>query len=321
MENHKDNIRLQISGTLILDHRRKQTLLHFYKTERVDHDGRYRSHYSPNTDAGRLSSSKNPRGTGGNGQNVDREARDIFLADDGHVGIEVDASAAEARIDYLLIYMLTGDRAILDKARLRPDEYDQHTESAASIFNKPTSEITPNERYLGKKTVHAAFRDMQGQKLADELLKEGRVYSAEYCDKLIKAFRKRLGEGYIEALFRWVRGRVIQDRYLENSWGRRLYFTYDRLDDEAYRRAYSFDPQSESADLINHQGFIPLHDYLKPIGGQINAQVHDSLFFSVPWERAYEAARFLVASIEQPRTYYGIELSMPCEVGATSAGI
>lgn len=303
---------LQATGPLILDHRRKQTLLHFYKTERVDDDGRYRSSYSPNTEAGRLSSSRNPRGTGSNSQNVDREARDIFLADAGMVGVEVDASQAEARIDYLLIYMLTKDRSILDKARLRPDEYDQHTENAAAIFNKPATAITKEERYLGKKAVHAAFREIRGQKLADELLKEGRIYSAEACDKLIKAFRNRLGAGYIEDLFRWVRGRMIQDRYLENSWGRRLWFEYDRLDDDAYRRGYSFFPQSEVADLMNQWGLVPLHHYLKGTAGHINAHVHDSLFFSVPRETAYETTKFLVESLEQPRTYWGVELSMPC---------
>lgn len=314
MERHPTCLPLQATGPLILDHRRKQTLLHFYKTERVDEDGRYRSRYSPNTEAGRLSSSRNPRGTGSNAQNVDREARDIFLADAGMVGIEVDASQAEARIDYLLIYMLTKDRAILDKARLRPDEYDQHTENAAAIFNKPSAAITKEERYLGKKAVHAAFRDMQGQKLADELLKEGRIYSADQCDKLIKAFRNRLGVGYIEELFRWVRGRIIQDRYLENSWGRRLWFEYDRLDDEAYRRGYSFDPQSEVADLMNQYGLIPLHQYLKRTPGRINAHVHDSLFFSVPRETAYETTKFLVESLERVRTYWVVELSMPCTV-------
>ncbi len=315
MERHPTCQPLQTTGPLILSHRRQQTLLHFYKTERVDEDGRYRSSYSPNTEAGRLSSSKNPRGTGSNAQNVDREARDIFLADAGMVGIEVDGSQVEARVDYLLIYMLTGDRAILDKARLRPDEYDQHTENAAAIFHKPATSITKEERYLGKKAVHAAFRDMQGQKLADELLKEGRIYSADQCDKLIKAFRTRLGVGYIEELFRWVRGRIIKDRYLENSWGRRLWFEYDRLDDEAYRRGYSFDPQSECADWMNQRGLIPLHAYLQQEGiGAINAHVHDSLFFSVIPERAYEATQFLVSSLEQPRTIWGVELSIPCEI-------
>lgn len=314
MERHPTCQPLQATGPLILSHRRQQTLLNFYKTERIDEDGRYRSSYSPNTEAGRLSSSKNPRGTGSNAQNVDREARDIFLADAGMVGVEVDASQAEARIDYLLIYMLTKDRSILDKARLRPDEYDQHTETAAAIFGKPAIDITKEERYLGKKAVHAAFRDMQGQKLADELLKDGHVYTAEACDKLIKAFRNRLGVGYIEELFRWVRGRIIQDRYLENSWGRRLWFEYDRLDDEAYRRGYSFDPQSEVADLINQRGLILLHSYLAGTPGHINAHVHDSLFFSVPREIAYDTTKFLVDSLEQPRTYWGVELVMPCEI-------
>lgn len=312
VEKNRDCVPLQQAGPLILEHRRKRALLTFYRIERMDDDGRFRSGYSLNTEAGRLSSSRNPRGTGSNAQNVDREARDIFLADDGCIGVEVDASQAEARIDYLLIYMLTGDRAILDKARLRPDEYDQHTENAATIFNVLPAQVTKEQRRLGKEAVHAAFRDEKGETLANGLLKQGYVYTPEECDKLILSFRRRLGEGYIEELFRWVRRRMLQDYYLENTWGRRLYFRYDRLDAEAYRRGYSFDPQSEVADLMNQRGLKPLHQR----GGDfhINAHVHDSLFLSVKPDAAYDVAKFLVDSLERPRTYYGIELSMPCTV-------
>lgn len=324
MEKHPTNVALQASGPLILAHRRRSALLNFYKTERLDADSRYRSSYSLNTEAGRLSSAKNPRGTGSNAQNVDREARDIFLADSGKLGLDLDLSQAEARIDYLLIYMLSQDPAVLDKARLRPDEYDQHTENAAAIFNKAAASVSKEERYLGKKAVHAAFREMHGQKLADELLKEGRTYTAEACDRLIRAFRKRLGEGYLEELFRWVRGRMLKDRYLENSWGRRLYFAHDRLDDEAYRRGYSFDPQSEIADLMNQWGFKPMARWIATgqVDACINAQVHDSLFLSVAPHEMYRVAKQLVDWLEQPRTYWGVELSMPCElkIGTTWKG-
>ena len=47
--------------------------------------GYFRSSYGLNTEAGRLNSKESPRGTGSNAQNIDREARDMFLADPGCV--------------------------------------------------------------------------------------------------------------------------------------------------------------------------------------------------------------------------------------------
>jgi len=306
-------------GGLILDHRRQAQLATFYRTERIDKDGRFRSSYSLNTEAGRLSSSANPSGTGSNAQNVDREARDIFLADAGCIGLEVDLSQAEARINYLALYAISGDVSMLDKARARPDEYDQHTENAAYIFHIDQSKVTHDQRYIGKKAVHGAFRGLRGHKLADELLKDGYVYTPAECDAMIEGFIQRT-PGILD-YFREVRGKIITDRVLENSWGYRLYFTYDRLDEDTYRRGYSFEPQSEVAFLMNQYGLVPLHQLiatatksLDPHTTHINTHTHDSLFISTPPNAAWRVAKFLVESLERPRKYRRIELSMPCEI-------
>ena len=314
---------LKETGPLILTHKRKAKLTEFYQERRLDADGRFRSSYSMNTEAGRLSSQKTPLDTGGNGQNTDRETRDVFLADENCVGINIDGSQVEARVDYLLIYQLTGDRSLYDKAMSRPDEYDQHTENASFIFNVPTDQVTKEQRYLGKKAVHGAFRDMQGQKLSDELLKDGYVYGANECQRMIQAFKARVPG--IDDLFRWVRRRMLTDGYLENSWGRRLSFFKERVlnqyTDESYRCGYSFDPQSECADWMNQLGFVPFFWYLEEASkragkrvGAINVHDHDALFFSVLPEYAYDAALFLVTALEQERALRGTQFRVPCEV-------
>lgn len=314
---------LKETGPLILTHKRKSKLTEFYQESRLDPDGRYRSSYSMNTEAGRLASQKTPLGTGGNGQNTDRETRDVFLADEGMIGINVDLSQAEARVDYLLIYRLTDDKSMYDKAMTRPDEYDQHTENASYIFNVPSDDVTKEQRYLGKKAVHGAFRDMQGQKLSDELLKDGYVYTGTECQRMIDAFKRRVPG--IEDLFRWVRRRMLTDGYLENSWGRRLTFFKERAlnqyDHDAYRRGYSFDPQSEVADLMNQLGFKPFFWYLEETSkragkrvGWINVHDHDALFFSMLPDYAYAATSWLVGSLETSHTLHGTALSVPCEM-------
>lgn len=306
-------------GPLILTHKRKDKLREFYAEDRVDADGYFRSSYSMNTEAGRLSSYSNPNGTGSNAQNVDREARDMFTPDDGCVLIEVDLSAAEARINYLITYMLTGSKDLYEKSRLRPDEYDQHTENASYIFNVPTDDVTKEQRYLGKVTVHGSWRDMQGARLSDSLMKDGIIRTPSECQQDITAYRQRVTG--IEDYFRWCRRQAIEHHYVENSWGRRLNFTHDRFGDEVYRRIYSYYPQSEIADWMNQLGLVPFWWYIQDLAaregqpvGAINVHAHDALVFSAKPQYAYNLTQFLVTSLEQERTMYGASLFIPCEI-------
>ena len=52
---------------------------------------------------------------------------------------------------------------------------------------------------------------------------------------------------------------------------------------------------------------------------RVNLLVHDELILSCPLEEAWEVARFLVTSLEQPREYPAGELVVPMDVsiGAT----
>lgn len=304
---------LKDTGPLILDHRRKSVLQSFYKKERIDPDGRIRASYSPNTEAGRLSSSKNPRGTGANLQNQDREIRDVFLPDDGCVFVEVDLSQAEGRVCFALIYALTGDEQLLEMARARPDEFDQHTSNAEVIFNLPQHKITKDQRYLGKRAVHASQRGMHGKKLAEVLLKDGYVRTIGECQDMIDAYLRRYPG--LQDYFRWVRRLMLTQHYLEDSWGGRLSFEYDRMNDDAFRRGYSFRLQSEIGRLMNQWGLKVLD---KHIAGSelihVNVHNHDSLLISTPPEYAFEVADVLVSSLERHRLYEGVELSIPCEI-------
>lgn len=69
------------AGQLLLDTRRTSQLSTFFADARVDADGRMRSSYRPTTEAARLASSKHPMGGGSNLQQIDREARALFVPD------------------------------------------------------------------------------------------------------------------------------------------------------------------------------------------------------------------------------------------------
>ena len=107
----------------------------------------------------------------------------------------------------------------------------------------------------------------------------------------------------------------MQDKCLVTDWGRVLKFDYARLDDSLYRAGYSFDPQANVADHMNQKGLKPLADWFeREQCGRINVHAHDALFFSVVPERAWDATKFLIDSLESPFTYHGTSLCMPCEV-------
>lgn len=224
--------------------------------------------------------------------------------------LECDLSQAEGRV----VYVRSRDAKLIELARTRPDEFDMHTHNASVIFGCEPKLVTKEQRYLGKKTVHGAQRGLGGEKMAGELLKDGHVISAWECSKFLRAYLNDTGldRSYMPE----VRKRLLQDRVLINAWGRRWSVKYERMNEDLYRRGYSWYPQSDVADLLNQRGFLPLSRFIRREGLQarINLQVHDSLVISTPPNEAYTIARFLRDSLETPIDYEGIPLAMPVEV-------
>jgi uracil-DNA glycosylase family 4 len=302
---------------LILDHRRQAQLIQFFDEQATDPDGYIRCEYTFTTEAGRLASRKNPMRSGRNLQNIDRDpnVRGTFLADPGHVMLEVDLSQAESRV----VYVLSGHPDLVDIARKPSSAFDQHSYNASLIFGVPTSDVTKEQRYFGKRTVHGAQRGLRGDKMAGELLKDGYIRTPEECQRMIDRY---LGEfpGILN-YFKWVQQQVWWHKQLVNSWGRIWNVTYEHMDDDLYRRAYSFLPQSEVADLLNQWGFVALHQRLQSWEweeARIAAQVHDSLLISCRPDDAWDIARFVQDSLERPRTYTAVtgeevELTIGCE--------
>lgn len=301
---------LQAAGTRILTHRRKAKLATFYADTTTDADHRVRCSYKFAPETGRLSSAKNPKRTGMNLQNVDREARDHFLPDPGHLWMEVDLSQAESRV----VGMLTRDPALVQLAQTPPWEVDVHRQNAALIFGIAEGDVTKEQRYLGKRAIHASNYGMKGKKLAEELLKDGYVLTAEQCQGMVDAYLD--AHPGIRKWQRETRQEIIRTRTLTNSWGRRIVYEYDRLDDDLYRRAYAFVPQSEVADLLNQWGLVPTWRWLRraQMASRILTQVHDSLGLSVAPAEAWGVWEIIQASLERPRSYRGLELTIPVDL-------
>ena len=304
-------------GELIIMARKAKQTRTFLQDQRVDADGRMRCSYRFTTESGRLASSKNPMMTGGNLQNIDRTLRHLFLPDYGCIFLEADLSQAESRV----VYMLSEDQTLIEEAQTPPWEFDHHTHNAALLFDKDASDITKIERHVGKIVSHGAQRQMGGTKLSETMLKNGFLRTPKECETYIEQYMET--HPGILAYFSKVRRLIAQDRGRTNGWGRQIRWEHDRMGDELFRKAYSWRPQSEVADLLNQWGLIELHKFLKDMPqANINLQVHDSLLISTPPQYAYAIAAFLKKSLERVRMYGAEQLSIPVEfkVGHTWQG-
>jgi DNA polymerase-1 len=299
---------------LILNFRRSKKKADLMKGA-WDKDGRIRCSYKFTTETGRLASSKNPMRKGYNLQNPSRKVRNTFLPDKGRVFVKIDLSQVEDRV----VKMLTGADRMVKLANLRPDEFDAHTYNASKIFSVSESEVSKEQRYLGKKAVHGAQRGMTGDKLSNELLADEDaplVVSPAECQKMIDAYLEDHHE-IRDIYFPSIREEMWNNRCLANSWGRIWNIgPFAQFDDDLYRRGYSFKPQSENADLLNQWGLLEAYTFIKVnrMKTRINLQVHDELIASCPPEEAYDYAMFVVRCLEQPRWYLGNKLVVPAGV-------
>lgn len=223
--------------------------------------------------------------------------RETFLPDEGCVFIRCDLSQVEDRIGK----MYCGTERMIELANRRPEVYDCHTENAKAIFGK--QEIDKQERYLGKKAVHASWRGMRGDKLSESISKDtdGKVFvPAVRCQKMIDTFLEVNWE-IRDIYMPWVREQIRGPGILVNAFGRRLDLRRRRIDDDLYRIGYSFYPQADCADIINQFLFIPITWWmLTAFNHPCGAHVHDEVIVSVPWNRAFEIAQTMIKMVERP---------------------
>ena len=119
----------------------------YLNPSKIDKDGRYRSSYNPvGTETGRLSSSENIFGTGGNQQNWPHHLLSYLIPDDGYIYFGLDLSQAENR---LVAY----GGNITPMIEAFENGVDVHKKTASLLYGVPMEEITPEQRQMGKKCV------------------------------------------------------------------------------------------------------------------------------------------------------------------------
>jgi len=278
--------RLYIKGyreaDLILKLRDYGKLKGTYLDVSLDEDDRMRCSYNPvGAKTGRLSSSKNIFGTGGNLQNIPPEMKEFMLFDEGYVGYEIDLSQAENRI---VAYC----GPVPEMIQAFEDNKDVHRLTASLMFGVPYDQVSDepgsthlgggrySQRFFGKKCNHSLNYDLGS--VSFSLLLEIELREGKY---LVESYH-RAYPGVRNGFQRMIQDQVNRNRTVLNPMGRKRLFL-DRIDDELYKSAYGHFPQSTVADIISERGLNFIY-YTKNIFNDVELllQTHDSITFQIP---------------------------------------
>lgn len=242
------------------------------------------------TATGRLSSS-NP-----NLQNIPirdedgKEIRKAFIPDDGCLFFSADYSQIELRI----MAHLSQDKNMIEAFN---SGYDIHAATAAKIYKKEITEVSPDMR---RKAKTANFGIIYGisvfglaermnveRKEAKELIDgyfETYPQVKDYMDKSIEVAREK---GYVETLFH--RRRYLQDINSHNAVVRGY----------AERNAINAPIQGSAADIIKVAMINILNRFEKEqVKAKMILQVHDELNFSVPAEEKELIEKIVIEEME-----------------------
>jgi DNA polymerase-1 len=327
---YKDNEILQH----ILDYQRFDKLASTYAEMIVDGDGRVHTSYRW-VSTWRTSSSSSPfvfkdganEEAGGNLQNIPRATTDegkavraLFVADPGKVLIASDLSQAEDRI-------VTWESNNISKImQYEQGSIDVHWEYAKMIFEIPDSvsyipqalfrdRLTKDEhtlkefRNLGKTIRHATNYEVGPMQFQGTLIKEGFFLEASVCKRLLESAKAK--DPHLAEWKRGIREQIKSTRTLVTPLGRKRTFL-GRLNDNTYRAAYAFSPQSTVGEILQLaiQDIYERCDYI-----EILLNVHDEVIVQVKNDEATITAAIadIKKYMERPIEINGRTLVIPCE--------
>jgi len=309
---------------MILDVREKRQLLEGFLNKAIPGDGRMRCTFDgTGTRTMRLASKESIYGTGTNLQNQPAYVRRMYVPDRGRVFVYRDYSQAEARV----VAYLARCHGLIEL--FRDARRDIHTENAARIFNrskaqlvKDGGEVSEEERYLAKRTVHAANYGMGPDRFMEVINKEYETSGIS----IDKAQAKRLLESYFllypeiqSNYWRWVESELRRTLSITGPWGFTRTF-YGRWNDKFLREGYSFFPQHTVGVLCRRAGVRIYQDIelARPeLGVQWMLNVHDSILVQCNEAHAHEVAGLMRDAMNIEIDVFGQTFTIPtdCKIG------
>ena len=306
---------------LMQDYRRLRKLKGTYLDIVFDSDDRMRSSYNPRgTKFGRLSSSKTVFGTGMNMQNLPEAFLGFLVADDGMIFIELDLRQAE----WVVVAYDSGDASMIKAVE---SGIDVHAYTASQMFGIPIDAIQFEDKILGhtsdpeeieKKRKYivelAPYKDCWvprtmsirqcGKKSNHGLNYDERKKTFALTNEITEKEAKVVVDLYHRSypgIRRWyerIQSQLGTDRTLVNCFGRKCRFL-DRWNDDLFKAAYSFIPQSTVGEIVN-RGMVDIYNAEDESldAWEILRQVHDSIDFQAPDTEPSKMAKGVLRAAE-----------------------
>lgn len=293
---------------LVTQIRKYRKLIGTYLEVNYDNDKRLRCSFNmAGTATGRLSSSETIFGTGTNMQNLPKSFKKFLIADPGHVIIEVDKAQAE----WVATAYVAGDARMIEACEA---DLDAHVHTANLMFGIPKDLIFKEHEVLETSTDEDYILE-QRLKHVPDILKYKNILPNMSCRQAGKKSNHSFNYGLspqgfaiqydmelkyakqCHALYhnaypglalwhQFIRNKLGKDRTLENLFGRKRRFL-NRWNDDLFKAAYSYIPQSTVGQLLNY-GIVETY-YQQDLEGfeflrkwDLLNQVHDSMVFQYP---------------------------------------
>lgn len=292
-----------------------------------DKDNRMRCSYNPRgTRFGRLSSSKTIFETGMNMQNLPPAFQQFLVADDDRIIISMDKKQAE----WVVVAYITGDAAMINAVETG---VDVHAYTASEMFKIPFDIVKMEHKILGTESdVDTIAHQRAKMEFLHPYMKHWlpRSMSMRQCGKksnhglnykesppmfslineisiaeaeVIVEFYHKIYPG-INTWYGSVRAKLAADRILTNLFGRKYKFV-GKWDDDLFKSAYSYIPQSTVGELVNRAMRKIYDDNDESTQDlEILMQVHDS----IDLQDQYADLDKLVRSIRRIEKYMTIPL-------------
>ena len=328
--NHAKKDYQKLGIDIILTLRKVKRVLSAYLAADPDYDGRMRTLVNVNgTETGRTSDNilkppERPHKVGlpfkilSKHGDIGPEIQEMLLPDVGYGFLEIDSSQAEARV----VALIAEDFELLKLF----DSADVHRMTAGWFFFKDPSEISEDERFIGKTGRHAiAYKEMKHRLMLTinsdarrfGIKKDGITVSVSEkdCAGFIDVFHKKSPR--IRDVF-WPkieRALIDNKRIITNPFGRQRWFS-ERWDDALIRGAIANFPQSTIGDNTK-SAFIRIKKRLP--AARVFLESHDALKLQVPINDRREVAEICKEEFERPIDFSRSsipcgELSIPCEM-------
>lgn len=234
------------------------------------------------------------------------QIRTMFVASPGMTLVDADYSQIELR----LLAHISGDET-MKKAFLSGEDF--HTVTAATVFDLPVSDVTPELRSRAKAVNFGIVYGISAFSLAQDIgvwPNEAKAYMESYLEKYhgVRDYMKNVVE------------RAKEDGYVSTLYGRRRYLpelksSNFNMRSFGERVALNMPIQGTAADIIKI-AMINVHRRLKEEGlkARLILQVHDELIVECPESESERVKELLTCEME-----HAAELGVPLVAEAHSA--